>query len=1032
MFLPEFCIKRPVFTIVMMVVMMVVGIVSFSYLTVRQYPQVEKPIITVRTTYEGASPEIMEIQVTRPLEGALAGIEGLDTMTSISEQEESRIKLTFKANRDLDNASNDVRDRLGRVKGRLPKEADDPTVRKSDSDDEPILYLAITSEETPMAEIFDYADKYLKNEIEALSGVANVEVYGSSPYVMHLWLDPARLAAYRITPTEVNDALVQQNIEIPAGRLVSVDREFMVTTSANLKTPEDYNNLILSDEKGYLVRLKDVGYAEFSPQDDRSYVSFNGKEAIAIAIIKKSTANPLDLAKDLYKAMPSLQASLSKGMKIEIAYDKTLYIQSSIDAVYRTIWEATAFVILVVFLFLWSFRGALIPLVTIPVSLVFTFSLLYIFGFSINILTLLALVLAIGLVVDDAIVVLENIYRHLEEGASPFKAALLGSKEIAFAVIAMTITLAAVYAPIALSQGMIGTIFTEFALTLAGAVIISGFVALTLSPMMCAHLLKKVDPRRKISKPKDHHPLMAYFLQTPSPNVKVLDYVDNSYAKTLQKLNPFKGWILVGAFLVGLAGVGLAKFVIKSELAPPDDKGVILGKAEGPRTATIKYMVPYVKQIDEIFNSLPEVENQLTVVTLPTVVSYNLLKPWGERSLSASQLINQIKPKLYDITGVWAWPSAGASFFGGGGPNAEALQFVLQTTRSYEDLLEVSHMIQTLIQRNPGVERVNADVSGDDLEYSIDINRNKAGSLGITEETIAKTLDTLVSGRVVTKLKEEGQQYDVRTQLIEKSRQAPENIDNVYVKSRVGENSQMIPLSTVVDVKTRSIPTEINHFNQLRSIIISAELKPGYSIGEAVQFLQEIKEKALPDDFKTDYAGETRRFIESQNTLYLIFSLALIFIYLVMAAQFESFIDPLIIILSVPLSITGALFVLWLTGGTLNIFSQIGLVTLIGLITKHGILIVDFANKLREQGMSKDEAIFKGARQRLRPILMTTAAMVLGALPLTFASGAGASGRQEIGWVIVGGMTFGTLLTLFVVPFLYQVLSRKEVASTRS
>lgn len=1027
MFLPEFCIKRPVFTIVMMVVMMVVGSVSFSYLTVRQYPEVETPIITVRTTYEGASPEIMETQVTRPLEGALAGIEGLDTMTSISEQEESRIKLTFKPNRDLDNASNDVRDRLGRIKGRLPKEADDPTVRKSDSDDEPILYLAITSDKTPVAEIFNYADKYLKNEVEALSGVANVEVYGSSPYVMHLWLDPARLAAYRITPTEINEALVQQNIEIPAGRLVSVDREFMVTTSANLKTPEDFNNLILSDENGFLVRLKDVGYAEFSPQDDRSYVTFNGKEAVAIAIVKKSTSNPLDLAKDLYKALPDLQASLSKGMKIEVAYDKTLYIQSSIDAVYRTIWEATAFVIVVVFLFLWSMRGAIIPLITIPVSLVFTFSLLYLFGFSINILTLLALVLAIGLVVDDAIVVLENIYRHIEEGMPPFKAALVGSKEIAFAVIAMTITLAAVYAPIALSQGMIGTIFTEFALTLAGAVIISGFIALTLSPMMCAYLLKSsTHGSQKAVQQVPRHPLLAYLMASPSPNVKALDAIDALYARSLQKLSCVKVRVLVGAFLFGLAGIGLAKYALKSELAPPDDKGVVLGKGEGPRTATIQYMVPYVKQIDKIFNDLPEVENQLTVVTLPTVMSYNLLTPWNKRSLTAAQIINKIKLPLYDITGIWAWPSAGASFFGGGGANAEALQFVIQTTRPYEDLLEMAHMIQVLIQRNPGVERVNADISGDDLEYSISIDRDKAGSLGISEETIAKTLDTLVSGRVVTKLKDEGQQYDVRTQLIAKHRQAPENIDSVYVKSRVGDNSQMIPLSTVVDVKTRSIPTEINHFNQLRSIVISAELKPGYSMGEAVKFLQEVKDKALPDDFRTDYAGETRRFIESQNTLYLIFSLAIIFIYLVMAAQFESFIDPFIIILTVPLSLTGALLLLWMTGGTLNIFSQIGLVTLIGLITKHGILIVDFANKLRQDGLSKEEAIFKGARQRLRPILMTTAAMVLGALPLTFASGAGASGRQEIGWVIVGGMTFGTFLTLFVVPFLYLFLSRKK------
>lgn len=1013
----------------MMIIIMLVGLVSYSYLTVRQYPQVEKPVVSVRTTYEGASPEIIEVQVTKVLEGTLAGIEGLDTMTSVSEQESSRIDLHFKPDKTLDSAASDVRDRIGRVAARLPKEADQPIIKKTDSDAEPIIYLALTSDIMVPAEIYDFADRDTKDKIEALTGVASVEIYGASAYVMHVWLDPDRLAAYRLTANDVTEALVQQNVELPAGRLTSEDREFMVTTSANLKTEKDFNNLVLSQEKGYLVRLKDVGYAEFSPYEDRSYVSFNGKQAVAIEIVKKSTANPLDLAKDLYKRLPEIQKSLPKDLKIQVAYDKTLYIQSSIDAVYRTIWEATAFVIVVVFLFLWSLRGAIIPLVTIPVSLIGTFSLMYVFGFSINILTLLALVLAIGLVVDDAIVMLENIYRHIEEGNSPFEAALKGSKEITFAIIAMTLTLAAVYAPIALSAGMIGKIFTEFALTLAGSVLLSGFVALTLSPMMCARFLKGPRERgetvKSLKKKVGALSFLEKILAEPTPNVKILNKIDVFYARSLRYVLNFKTWTIGIGIFVGILGGVIALYGLKSELVPVDDKGIVYGKGEGPQNATMQYILPYVKEIDKIFNVLPEVEKQLTVVTLPTIVSYNLLKPWEERKRTVPNIMKDIKPSLYAITGILAWPSAGASFFGGGGANSEALNFVIQTTRSYTDLIEVASLVQSLIQRNPGIGRVQADIGNDAIEYVVDVDRNKAAILGIQEDVIAKTLDTLVAGRVSTKLKKEGQQYDVRAQLIERARETPYDLNGVYLKSKVGERTQMVPLSTIVDVQKRSVPVEINHFNQLKSITISAELNSGFSLGEAIEFLETIKERVLPEGFQTDFSGETRRFIESKNTLYLIFGLALAFIFLVMAAQFESFIDPLVIMFSVPLSLAGALFALWITGGTLNIFSQIGLVTLIGLITKHGILIIDFANKLREKGYSVSEAILEASRLRLRPILMTTAAMVLGALPLTFASGAGALGRQQIGWVIVGGMFVGTLLTLFVVPVVYTLLTPK-------
>lgn len=989
---------------------MVVGAVSYTYLSVRQYPQVDKPVISVTTHYDGASPEIIEIQLTRPLEGALAGIEGLDFISSISQREESKINLYFNTDRDIDSAANDVRDKIGRLKGKLPKEADDPSIRKSDADAEAILHLAITSDEMKPADMYDYADKYLTDQFEAISGVANVEVYGAAAYVMHVWIDPDKLAAYSLTSTDVTEALTQQNVELPAGRLISKDREFMVTTTANLKTPEDFNNLILGESKGYLIRLKDVGYAEFSPYDDRSYVTLNGKQAVAIEIVKKSTANPLELASNVYKSLPDIQKSIPKNMKIEVAYDKTIYIDRSIQEVYKTIGEATFLVILVVFVFLWSFRGSLIPLVTIPVSLISTCALLYFFGFSINTLTLLAFVLSIGLVVDDAIVMLENIYRHIEDGLSPMEASIKGSKEITFSVIAMTLTLAAVYAPIALSQGMIGKIFTEFALTLAGAVLISGFVALTLSPMMCSRLLITPDPT--------HLP----------PNIRALNWIDAKYAILLKNIIPFKWVVVIFGIMIGGGSWGLTEFVLKKELVPPDDKGIIFGKADAPQSATLAYMLPYVRQIDNLFEALPEVEKQLTVVTVPTMISYNLLKPWEERKRSVAEIMAAIKQNLFDNTGLFAWPSAGGSFFGSsGGANAESLQFVVQTIRSYEDLLEMSQLFESLIQKNPGIGRVSRDVPADAVEYIVTIDRNKAASSGVTEEVIGKTLDTLVNGRVVTKLKEEGHQYDVRAQLIGEARRTPHDMDTVYLKGKVGNETQMIPLSTIADIQQRPVPTEINHFNQMRAVTISAELKNKYSLGEAIEFINSVRDKVLPDDFQIDYTGETRRFLESQNTLILIFGLALTFIYLVMAAQFESFVDPLIIMFSVPLSLSGALLLLWATGGTLNIFSQIGLVTLIGLITKHGILIVDFANKLRdEKSISKEEAIVEATRLRLRPILMTTAAMVLGALPLALGTGAGASSRQQIGWVVVGGMTFGTLLTLFVVPTVYLILSSKK------
>ncbi len=1005
MALSELCIRRPVFSTVLSLVAVIVGIVSYTYLSVRQYPQVDRPVISVKTSYEGAGPEIIETQITKPLEGVLAGIEGLDYMKSRSEAENSVIRLFFKPERSLDGAASDVRDRIGRVKERLPRDAPDPTIKKADADADPVLYLAITSKTLEVPELYRFADKRLKDQVQAVTGVANVEVYGSAPMIMHIWLDPEKLAGYKLTVHDISQALKNQNVEIPAGRIISNDREFNVTTSAKLKTEHEYDNLVITDRKGYIIRLKDVGYAQFSSGEQRSSVYFNGQPAVSIEVIKKSTANPLELIESLKETLPKLRQGLPQGMSIDIAYDTSIFIQESIDQVYKTLIEAVILVVIVIWLFLWSVRGAIIPLVTIPVSLIASFSLMYAFGFTINVLTLLALVLAIGLVVDDAIVMLENIYRYIEKGEKPFQAAIKGAKEITFSIISMTLTLAAVYAPISLSKGMTGKMFTEFALTLAGSVIISGIVALTLTPTMCSRMLKQKT------------------LDEDNVHGRILASIERGYEKLVSLSVKKRWWMLVISLVVAGAGVYMGKEVLKSELAPREDQGLIWGRADGEQGTTLAYLDRYVRQLDKLLD-LPEVVSQLSVVTVPTAVTYNILKPWSQRKRSSLQLRDSVQQEVWDIPGMNAYASIGGTFIGGGG-SSDSFSFVLQTTGSYQELNKMAGIIEQAMVKHKGFERVQADISPDAEEYYVNINRDKLASMGLDVQTVGETLDALISGRTVTKFRWDGEQYDVKTQLIASQRLDPKDLNKVYLRAQQDKKTAMVPLVNVVSVERRPIPTEINHFNQLKSITISANLINGFALSEAVDFLDGLKDRLLTDDFRTEYSGGTRQFLESQYTIYLIFGLALIFIYLVMAAQFESFIDPLIIMFSVPLSITGAMFTLWLVGGTLNIFSQIGLVTLIGLITKHGILIVDFANNLRREGVDIKDAVIQSAKLRLRPVLMTTAAMVLGALPLALITGAGANGLNQIGWVIVGGMTFGTFLTLFIVPAIYTFFTPK-------
>ncbi len=1005
MVLTDTSIRRPVLATVMSVLLVLVGFIAFDRLPVREYPNIDVPTVTVETRYPGASAAIMESQVTTVLEESLAGIEGIDFISSISRAETSQITINFKLTRDADAAANDVRDRVGRVRGQLPDDVDEPVVAKVEADAQPVIWLAFSSDRHADLEVSDIADSQVKDRLSTLPGVANVRLAGDRRYAMRVWLDSTRLAAYRLTPQDVEDALRSQNVEIPSGRIESTDREFSVLSETDLSTPTQFREVILADVGGYLVRLGDVADIRLGAESERSLARFRGENAVALGVVKQSTANPLALSAAIREDLPKITASLPEGMKVEVAYDSSIFIDRSIDAVFRTILEAVILVVLVIFLFLRSVRATLIPLVTIPVSLIGACMFMLLAGFSINTLTLLAMVLAIGLVVDDAIVVLENIHRHVEEGLHPIKAALVGGREIGFAVVAMTLTLATVFAPIAFATGRTGRLFTEFALTLAGAVLVSGFVALTLSPMMCSRMLRH-QPR--------HNALFNF-------GERVLEGLNTAYRATLSVILAARP-----VMLVVVLGVGFACYVLfsglKSELTPTEDRGTVIAIGLAPEGATIDYTDRYARRIEAIMAGIPETQRYFMVVGFPVVsqaISFMGLEDWEERTRSQQAVVGEMFPKLFAIPGIMAFatnpPSLGQSVI------SKPVEMVLQISGSYDDLQTLVDRIMARVAENPNLANVDTDLKLNKPELKVSVNRDKAAAVGASIDVIGRTLETMLGGRQVTRFKRGSEQYDVIVQVADVDRNNPDDLRDIYVR---GADGGMIQLANLVSVQESVAPKELNHFDKLRAATITANLAPGYSLGEALAFLEAVVAEEAPATARIDYKGQSREFKESGTQLYITFVLALGFIYLVLSAQFESFVDPLIILLSVPLAIAGALLALTLTGGTLNIYSQIGMVTLVGLITKHGILIVEFANQLQAAGRDKLEAVKDAAVLRLRPILMTTGAMVLGALPLALADGAGAEGRQQIGWVIVGGMSLGTLLTLFVVPVIYSLLAR--------
>jgi multidrug efflux pump len=1006
MILSDICIRRPVFATVLSLMLVLVGIIAYGRLTVREYPNIDEPIVTVDTQYQGASAAIVESQITKPLEDSLSGIEGIEVMSSISRDERSQISMRFKIERDPDSAANDVRDRVSRTLSLLPDEVDEPQIAKVEADAQPILYVAFYSDRHSPMEISDYADRYVKDRLQNLTGVSNVTIFGERRVSMRIWLDPKRLAAYALTPQDIENALRQQNVEIPAGRIESTQREFTVLSETDLRTPEQFDNMIVKHEGSKFVRLRNVGYAEVAPEDVRRTTRFNGKEAVALGVVKQATANPLDVSKAVYDILPDIQRSLPEGMKFDVAYDTSIFIDRSIKAVFHTIGEAIVLVLLVIFFFLRNVRSTMIPLVTIPVSLVGTFMMMYLFNFSINTLTLLALVLAIGLVVDDAIVMLENIYRHVEEGLSPIEAALRGSKEIAFAVIAMTFTLAAVFAPVAFMEGRTGKLFTEFALTLAGAVVISGFIALTLSPMMCSRFLRHDTSR---------HGVVYNRIE------QWLDRLRDGYSRLLGRALNRRKFVVVAGAMVALSSI-IFFSLLKSELSPLEDRGTIVGIGIAPEGATIDYVSRWMQRLEGFYKQIPEVEKYFVVGGVPVVnqgLSFVRLKDWSQRSRSQQEIVRELQPKMFkEIPGILAFPVNPPSL--GRKASSKPIEFVLQTSGTYDELEQVVNAVMDEVRKNnPGIVSLDSDLKLNKPQVKLDIQRDKAAALGVDVDVVGRTLETLLGGRQVTRFKREGEQYDVIVKVEDSKRASPMDISEIYVRNAGGK---MIKLSNIVNFSETVAPRELNHFNQLRAAKLTANLAPNYTLGEALSYLEATTKKIMKANMHIDYDGEAREFRQSKASLATTFMLALFFIYLVLSAQFESFVSPFIIMLTVPLSMAGALLFLYLSGGTLNIYSQIGLITLIGLITKHGILIVEFANQLREQGKGVAEAVTESASLRLRPILMTTGAMVLGALPLALAHGAGAESRHQIGWVIFGGMTVGTLFTLFVIPVVYTLL----------
>lgn len=1003
-------IRRPVLASVVSLLILLLGFQAWSKLQIRQYPQMENALITVTTAYPGANAETIQGYITQPLQQSLASADGIDYMTSVSRQNFSVISVYARIGADTDRLFTQLLAKANEVRNKLPQDSEDPVLSKEAADASALMYISFYSQQMSNPQITDYLSRVIQPKLATLPGMAEAEILGNQVFAMRIWLDPVKLAGFGLAATDVTNAVRRYNFLSAAGE---VKGEYVVTSinaTTELKSAEAFAKLPVKTIGDRRVLLGDVARVEMGAENYDTVSSFDGTPSVYIGIKATPAANPLEVIKEVRRIMPTLEAQLPSNLKVSIAYDATLFIQASIDEVIKTLGEAVLIVIVVVFLFLGALRSVLIPVVTIPLSMIGVLFFMQMMGYSLNLLTLLAMVLAIGLVVDDAIVVVENIHRHMEEGKTPFEAALEGAREIAMPVVSMTITLAAVYAPIGFLTGLTGALFKEFALTLAGAVVISGIVALTLSPMMCALLLRH-----------EQNPSgLAHRLDVLFDGLKV------RYQRLLHGTLNSRPVVLVFAVIV-LCLIPVLLMFTHNELAPDEDQGVIFMMSNAPQTANLDYLNAYTDQFTPVFKTFPEYYSSFQINGFNGVqsgIGGFLLKPWNERERTQMELLPLVQAKLEEIGGLQIFGFNLPSLPGTG--EGLPFQFVINTAGDYPALLEVAERIKARAQASGKFAFLDIDLAFDKPEVVVDIDRDKAAQMGVSMDDLGGTLATLLGEGEINRFTLEGRSYKVIAQVERPYRDNAGWLNNYYVKN---DQDQLLPLSTLITVSDRARPRQLNQFQQLNSAIIQGF--PLVSVGEALQTVQAIAQEEAPEGFSFDYAGTARQFVQEGSALWVTFGLALAIIFLVLAAQFESFRDPLVILVTVPLSICGALLPLFLGVSSMNIYTQVGLVTLIGLISKHGILIVEFANQLRERmGVDAREAIEVAAAIRLRPVLMTTAAMVFGMVPLILATGAGAVSRFDIGMVIATGMSIGTLFTLFVLPSIYTLLAHRTVATS--
>ncbi len=997
----ELSIRRPVLATVLTLIILLFGAIGYFTLGVREYPSVDNPIISVSCSYPGANADVIESQITEPLEQNINGIPGIRSLTSVSQQGSSRITVEFELSVDLETAANDVRDKVSRAQRNLPRDCDPPTVSKADTDAMPILMVAIQSDKRSLLELSEIADLTVKEQLQTIPEVSSVMIWGEKRYCMRLWLDPVKMSGYSITPMDVKNALDRENVELPSGSIEGNTTELSIRTMGQMHTTEEFNNLVIKEQGGRIIRFSDIGRAELAPRDIKSYMKMNGVPMVGVAVVPQPGANHINIADAVHERMEQMRKDLPEDVHFDYGFDNTKFIRASINEVETTVYEAFVLVIIIIFLFLRDWRVTLVPCIVIPVSLIGAFFIMYLCGFSINVLSMLAIVLSVGLVVDDAIVMTENIYIRIERGMKPFEAGIEGAKEIFFAVISTTVTLVAVFLPIVFMEGTTGRLFREFSFVVAGSVIISSFAALTFTPMLATKLLVRREEKN-------------WFYRKTEPFFEGMNRI---YLKWLTAFLR-RRWVAIPVMVVALGAAAWMWISVPAEMAPLEDRSSITIRTSGPEGVTYEYMRDYTEDINRLADSLmPDAEFITARVSSGSGNIQITLKDLNERDYSQMDVAERLSKAVRTKTDARAFVQQQSTF--GGRRGAMPVQYVLQAT-NIEKLQEVLPKFMAQVYDNPTFQMADVDLKFSKPEVRLSVNREKANMMGVSTKDIAQTLQYGLSGQRMGYLYMNGKQYEIVGEINRQQRNDPGNLKAIYMRSADG---QMIQMENLVDLMESIAPPKLYRYNRFVSATISAGLADGKTIGEGLDEMDKIAKATLDDTFRTALAGDSKEFRESSSSLIFAFALALLLIYLILAAQFESFKDPFVIMLTVPLAVCGALIFMLVGGQTMNIFSQIGIIMLIGLVAKNGILIVEFANQRQKAGEDKMTAIREASAQRLRPILMTSVSTILGLLPLMFATGEGCNGRIAMGTAVVGGMLISTLLTMFVVPAIYSFLS---------